>query len=155
MEEVATRVLRTYSLARHGMEGQGNVERTGKRPHLVLAALHSAGSIDPLVIPGKDRNISEACPVSARETGLLRTIGTEKEGGSILGSEPEKCIAALRSHLPLRSVSSTAASMPGSSPVQVRVVHSMRTNRCVFRAVTVHLSQPPCLPEGVIVLQSS
>ena len=46
--------------------------------------------------------------------------------------------SALRCHLPLRSVSLTAVSMPGSSPVQVHVLHSMRTNRCVFRAVTVH-----------------
>ena len=93
MEEVATRVLETYSLERHGMERHGNVGRNGEGPHLVLAALHSAEGTDPLVRPGKDRNISEAGPVSTRETGLLPTIGTEKEGGGILGSAPEKCIA--------------------------------------------------------------
>ena len=47
--------------------------------------------------------------------------------------------SALRCHLPLRSVSlSAAVSMRSSSPVQVHALDSTRVHRCEFRAVTVH-----------------
>ena len=165
MEEVATRVLGTYSLERHGMERNGNVERNGKGPHLVLAALHSAEGIvlrtrieDPLVISGKDRNISKAGPASARENGLVPTIGTKKEGGSLLGSAPEKYIAMpLAAQISLLDSSLYARQLACASACSAFYAHKqmrVSSSNCTWSWSHL-LSKPPCLPEDVIVLQSS